>query len=64
MYKYHACAKIGNICFIWKVLEKKDQVRQYKRSRKTTPNVPNTIRSKVFTQKIRIYCNSILNTLV
>ena len=29
MYKYNASAKIGNICFIWKVHEETDQVRQH-----------------------------------
>ena len=29
MYKYNASAKFGNICFIWKVPEETDQVRQH-----------------------------------
>ena len=64
VYEYDASAKIGSICFIWKVPEETDQVCQHQteRSRKTTPNVRNTIRSKVFMRKVWKYCNSIPNS--
>ena len=40
MYKYNAIAKIGNICFIWKVPEETDQVRQHQTVREVEKLLP------------------------
>ena len=53
MYEYDASAKIGSICFIWKVPEETDQVRQHQteRSRKTTPNFETLLEAKYLREK-------------
>ena len=40
MHKYNASAKIGNICFIWKVHEETDQVRQHQIVREVEKLLP------------------------
>ena len=40
MYKYNASVKIGNICFIWKVPEETDQVRQHQTVREVEKLLP------------------------
>ena len=40
VYKYNASAKIGNICFIWKVPEETDQVRQHQTVREVEKLLP------------------------
>ena len=40
MYKYNASAKIRNICFIWKVPEETDQVRQHQTVREVEKLLP------------------------
>ena len=51
MYKYHACAKIGNICFIWKVLEKKIKYVNIREVEKLLPMSQTRLEAKYLRKK-------------
>ena len=54
MYKYNTSAKIGNICFIWKVPEETGQVRQHQTVReveKLLPMLETRLETKYLSEK-------------